>query len=168
MNCINMKVKLNHTLYCKKYNKEIKLSDCKHCKLLEYATIQQKHIKINKYSRNNKYSLYGLKTPLKKVSKKQAKMERDRYSILTDDLDHCILCGKKKDNLHECIYGKNRLNSIKYHFVIPLCQEHHTGKNGIHFNKELDLYYKQLCQTYFEKNIGSRTDFIDIFKINYL
>ena len=105
---------------------------------------------------------------MKNKTKKLAKMERNRKSIFTDDLEHCYLCGRPKEHIHEIIYGKNRLNSIKYNFVIPLCANHHTGKDGIHFNKELNLYYKRLCQIYFENNLGDRTDFIKIFGRSYL
>ena len=105
---------------------------------------------------------------MKQRSNKLAKLERERKSLFTDDLEHCILCGKPREHLHEIIYGKNRINSIKYNFVIPLCANHHTGKDGIHFNSELDLYYKRLCQIYFEKNIGNRIEFIKIFGRSYL
>lgn len=103
-----------------------------------------------------------------KRNTKITKLERNRKSIFTDDLEHCIICGNKKDNLHEIIYGKNRLNSMKYGFVIPLCLNHHTGDRGIHFNNELNIYYRKKCQEYFEKNIGDRLDFIRIFGKNYL
>ncbi len=47
---------------------------------------------------------------------KVLKLERNRKSIFTDDL-----CGSKKDNLHEIFFVKNRLKSMEYGFVIPLC-----------------------------------------------
>ena len=105
---------------------------------------------------------------MKNKSNKLASLERKRKSVFTNNLDICYLCGKPREHLHEIIYGKNRINSIKYNFVIPLCANHHTGKDGIHFNKDLDLYYKRLCQIYFENNIGNRTEFIKIFGRSYL
>ena len=161
--CINLKKRKNKP-YCKLLDKEITLSQCRECDNKEYRSKNQK-IKKNTQSRE--------KEPNKKVkmhnkSKKLAKLERNRFSVFTDDLEHCILCGKPREHLHEIIYGKNRINSIKYNFVIPLCANHHTGKDGIHFNKDLDLYYKRLCQIYFEKNIGNRIEFIKIFGRSYL
>ena len=161
--CINLKKRKNKP-YCKLLDKEITLSRCRECDNKEYRSKNQK-IKKNTQSRE--------KEPNKKVkmhnkSKKLAKLERNRFSVFTDDLEHCILCGKPREHLHEIIYGKNRINSIKYNFVIPLCANHHTGKDGIHFNKDLDLYYKRLCQIYFENNIGNRIEFIKIFGRSYL
>lgn len=105
---------------------------------------------------------------MKNKSSKLAKLEKNRFSVFTDNLDKCYLCCNPREHLHEIIYGKNRINSIKYNFVLPLCSNHHTGRNGIHFNKELDLHYKQLCQKFFEDNIGNREDFIKIFGRSYL
>ena len=161
--CINLKKRKNKP-YCKLLDKEITLSRCRECDNKEYRSKNQK-IKKNAQSRE--------KEPNKKVkmhnkSKKLAKLERNRFSVFTDDLEHCILCGKPREHLHEIIYGKNRINSIKYNFVIPLCANHHTGKDGIHFNKDLDLYYKRLCQIYFENNIGNRIEFIKTFGRSYL
>ena len=166
MNCINMKVKLNHTLYCKKYNKEIKLSDCKHCKLLEYATIQQNHIKMNKYSQNNKHSLNGLKTPLKKVSKKQAKMERERFSIIdNNNKDKCMLCSSTYHlTWHELYCGRNKANSMKYGLCLRLCNSCHSKyQNDAEFND----YWHKKGQVAFGKAYPDLY-FEDIFKINYL
>ena len=161
--CINLKKRKNKP-YCKLLDKEITLSRCRECDNKEYRSKNQK-------IKKNAQSL--IKKPVKKAkmhnkSKKLVKLERNRFSVFTDDLEHCILCGKPREHLHEIIYGKNRINSIKYNFVIPLCANHHTGKDGIHFNKDLDLYYKRLCQIYFEKNIGNRIEFIKIFGRSYL
>ena len=103
-----------------------------------------------------------------KRNSKITKLERNRTSIFTDDLEHCIICGNKKDNLHEILYGRNRLNSMKYGFVIPLCFDHHVGNRGIHYNRKLDLFYKKKCQECFENNIGDRLEFIRIFGKSYL
>ena len=139
----------------------------------KYCTLLKKIITNECYNCINKE--YKEIKPLKKSTKlkskrnaKITKLERNRTSIFTDDLEHCIICGNDKDNLHEIIYGKNRLNSMKYGFVIPLCFNHHVGDKGIHSNKELDLFYKKKCQIYFEDNIGSRLDFIRVFGKSYL
>lgn len=161
--CINLKKRKNKP-YCKLLDKEITLSRCRECDNKEYSS--KKHqIKKNAQLQDKTLSK---KVKMHNKSKKLVKLERNRFSVFTDDLEHCILCGKPREHLHEIIYGKNRINSIKYNFVIPLCANHHTGKDGIHFNKNLDLYYKRLCQIYFENNIGSREEFTKIFRKNYL
>lgn len=176
--CINLKKRKNKP-YCKIKKENILLNQCKECKDKEYKTKIRKNssnkndIKISKKHQIKKNAQLQDKTLSKKVkmhnkSNKLAKLERNRTSVFTDDLEHCYLCGKPREHLHEIIYGKNRINSIKYNFVIPLCANHHTGKDGIHFNKDLDLYYKRLCQIYFENNIGNRIEFIKIFGRSYL
>ena len=153
--CIHLKKRKNKP-YCNIIRKEISLSQCRECGNKEYkkSTLKEKS-PVKSGTMKNK-------------SSKLAKLERNRASVFTDDLEHCILCGKPREHLHEIIYGKNRINSIKYNFVIPLCANHHTGKDGIHFNKDLDLYYKRLCQIYFENNIGNRIEFIKTFGRSYL
>lgn len=176
--CIHLKKRKNKP-YCKIRNNQISFSECKECKEKEYKNyIDRKKSGFRSKSslltgQINKNAQSLTKKPVKKAkmhnkSKKLTKLERNRASVFTSDLEHCYLCGKPREHLHEIIYGKNRINSIKYNFVIPLCANHHTGKDGIHFNKDLDLYYKRLCQIHFENNIGNRIEFIKIFGRSYL
>ncbi len=150
-NCKHLKIKMNRSIECKLTGKTITWEQCKNCKLREYKLTNIKHIKKKTY--------------------KQNKLENNRFSILTDDLDQCIICGKSPVNKHEIFYGsKNRLNSIKYGLVIPLCtEEHHNqiDKKGIHFDKELNDYWHRKGQTAFNK-VYPNLNFIDIFKRNYL
>lgn len=95
--------------------------------------------------------------------------DNQRYSLFTDDLEHCIICGRPNVNLHEIFFGRNRQNSKDYGLVIPLCQEfHHNQYNctGIHFDIELCEYWHQVGQRKFEETYDE--NFIDIFKRNYL
>ena len=102
---------------------------------------------------------------MKNKSNKLASLERNRKSIFTEDLEHCYLCGKKKNDLHEVFGGRNRINSIKYNFILPLCREcHSSNQNNPIFN---DYWHKQ-GQLYWEENIGSREEFIKAFRRNYL
>lgn len=175
--CINLK-KRKSKPYCKLINKEITFSLCWECDNKEYkksTSIKKSPVASglsnNSQMRKKTQSLTNnrpKKAKMHNKSKKLTKLEKNRTSVFTDDLEHCYLCGKPRGHLHEIIYGKNRINSIKYNFVIPLCANHHTGKDGIHFNKDLDLYYKRLCQIYFENNIGNRIEFIKIFGRSYL
>ena len=146
-NCLHLKQKVNKKLYCKKLKSDIMISECSNCKYKEYS------IKSNS-------------TKLKSRTNKQAKLERNRFSILTNDLEHCILCGAKKDHLHEVCFGRNRTNSIKYGLVIPLCSLHHTE---MHKNKEWQDYWHVIAQKEFMEYYHKSVDeFIEIFKINYL
>ena len=143
--CKHLKIKLNRTFECKKSNKKIILKDCANCQFKEYS------IKSNVAKLKNRTS-------------KQTKLERNRFSILTNDLNHCIICGDKKDHLHEVFFGRNRTNSIKYGLVIPLCSTHHTE---MHKNTEWQDYWHKKGQKAFIANYPD-LDFFKIFKINYL
>ena len=126
--------------YCTKYKKEVSLF-CKKCNTIEYKEIKT----------------------IKKRTNKQAQAEKNRKSIFTNDLYHCIICGKKRDNLHEVFFGRNRQLSIKYGLVIPLCIECHQE---IHKNKKLqDIWHKKgqdIFETYYPD-----LDFLKIFRRNY-
>lgn len=106
---------------------------------------------------------------LKSRTNKQAKKEKERFSIIYPDLTKCCNCGSKINlHKHEVFYGKNRQNSIKYGLVIPLCFNHHTGKCGIHCDNELNIFYKKLAQKKWESTYGNRKEFIKIFGRSWL
>ena len=186
--CIYLKKRKNKP-YCNLINKEIPFSLCRKCDNKEYkkistdfcrkmqcsADIKRKKSTSDKKSpatsgqmRKNAQSL--TKEQQKKIkmhnkSKKLTKLERNRTSVFTNDLEHCYLCGKKKNDLHEIFGGRNRLNSIKYNLVLPLCRECHSlNQNNPFFND----YWHKRGQEYFECNIGSRDEFIKVFRRNYL
>lgn len=82
----------------------------------------------------------------------------------------CFVCGTTL-NLHcHHVFGgtANRKQSEKYGMKIWLCQEHHTGNAGIHFNKEMDNYVKRIAQERFEALYGANTSFREVFGKNYL
>lgn len=143
-NCMNLKFKLDRTLECKLTGKSITWQQCKNCKLRELKLTDIK--------------------PIKKRTYKLAKAEKNRFSIFTDDLEHCIICKKNKDNLHEVFFGRNRQLSIKYGLVIPLCIEHHLK---MHKNSVLQDIWHKKGQILFN-NTYPDLDFIKIFKKNYL
>lgn len=101
---------------------------------------------------------------MKNKTYKVTKLERNRYSILTDDLDRCYLCARPKEHLHEVIFGKNRNNSMKYGLVIPVCFHCHEI---IHNNSRIDSNLKAEAQKMFERTYPE-LNFLDIFKRNYL
>lgn len=82
----------------------------------------------------------------------------------------CYVCGTKMNlHCHHCIYGtSNRKNSEKYGLKVWLCQEHHTGDDGVHHDRIMDLMLKRKAQKHFEKHHGNREDFIRVFGKNYL
>lgn len=162
-NCIYLKQKFNHKFECKRSKKEIYLKDCSNCPYKEYKectkAVQKRAADNKKCTKNQKYC-----AKIKKRSSKLAKLEKERFSLFTDDLDHCIICGKKKDNTHEVIYGKNRINSMKFGLTIPLCNYHHQI---IHSNAVLSNGYKKRGQALFNRAYPD-LNFENIFKKNYL
>ena len=130
-------------IICRKTNKEISFSDCNSCSYKEYKASQNKTIKKRSYS--------------------LAKKEKQRYSIIVKDLDKCVICGKKRDNLHEIFFGKNRQNSITYGLVIPLCYSHHVL---MHKDSKLQHIWHIIGQTKFEEHYPD-LNFLEIFGKNY-
>lgn len=107
---------------------------------------------------------------IKKKSSKLAKLERNRFSIITKDLEHCYLCTKKgiknipKDDLHELVEGKNRQVSMKYGLVIPICRKCH---NLVTNDRTLQEKLHKVAQKEFKKHYKSE-NFVQIFGKNYL
>lgn len=99
-------------------------------------------------------------------SKKLSKLEKERFSVFYDDLSVCMNCGSTyRMTKHEVLEGRNRINSMKYGFVLPLCMRCHQGlQEDISFNDK----WKKKSQMYFEEHIGTRDDFLSIFRRNYL
>lgn len=151
MNCIYLKQKLNRKLECKKKNKIINIRECNNCTYKEYKSTELTNCHTSK--------------KIRQKSLKLAKLERNRYSVFTDDLDHCILCKKKKEHLHEIFFGANRKMSMEYGFVIPLCFECHSE---MHRNHKWQKFWHIRGQEYWEKNIGTRDEFIGVFGKSYL
>lgn len=142
---------MNRTVYCKKSKELIHISKCNGCKHKEY-----KQYKPMQQKKNYK---------IKNKSSKLAKLEKNRFSIFTDNLDKCYFCENKKDHLHEVFAGRNRQNSMKYGFVLPICEKCHSKcQNDVLFNHRWYI----ICQKYFESNIGTRNDFINIFRKSWL
>ena len=101
---------------------------------------------------------------MRKKRSKIRNMEIKRYSILTERMDQCYMCGRKKEHLHEIYFGnKHRLLSMKYGCVVPLCS---TCHNLVHNNIDFDRNLKIQCQKKFQEIYNEK--FIDIFKRNYL
>lgn len=101
---------------------------------------------------------------IKKKSKKQAKLEKSRFSILTNDLEHCYICKSKKEDLHELIGGRNRKLSMKYGLVIPVCRKCHRI---IENDETLKEKWHKVAQKEFKKHYKTE-NFVQVFGKSYL
>lgn len=103
---------------------------------------------------------------MKYKSNKLRKLEKERFSVFYDDLKTCCHCGSTYQmTLHEIFEGRNRINSMKYGFVLPLCLKCHRELQHV---KSYNDKWKCKSQTYFEEHYGTREDFISIFRRSYL
>lgn len=83
----------------------------------------------------------------------------------------CYICGTTFNlHLHHVFYGTaNRKLSDADGCVIYLCQAHHTGAHGVHFNKKIDLTIKARTQITWQKHYNKTTeDFIARYGRSYL
>ena len=92
-----------------------------------------------------------------------------RFSILQKEKS-CYVCGTNKIHTHEIYFGKNRQKSIEDGCCAYLCPKHHNMSNeGVHFNHELDMYLKQICQARWMEFYNKTTEqFIKRYGRNYL
>lgn len=103
---------------------------------------------------------------IKKKSKKLIKLEKNRYSIITNDLKHCYICTERgkanipKQDLHEVYGGKNRKISIENGLVVPLCRQ-------CHIDYEVLKWLKKFVQLEYEET-HSREEFINLIGKSYL
>lgn len=143
-NLLKRQRKLKIVFYCKFYKRYINYRvDCKNC--LNFNLVRNK--------------------PIKKKSNKQKQLEKNRYSIFTNDFTKCYYCHRKfkddeKFDLHEVYGGSNRTRSIKYGLVVPLCRICHS-------NEEIIQYLRIKLQIEFEKT-HSRQEFIEITGKSYI
>ena len=101
---------------------------------------------------------------MKKKSSKLAKLEKNRYSIFTNDFNNCYYChinyGKSELDIHEVYGGSNRITSIKNGLCVPLCRRCHSSEFII---KDL----RKWCQREYEKT-HTRDEFIKLIGKSYL
>lgn len=100
---------------------------------------------------------------MKQKSSKLSTLERNRKSILTDNMSKCMLCPKKAVNIHEIFFGRNRQNSMRYGLVMPLCYQCHIL---MHRNAIWQEIWHIKGQEAFEKEYPE-LDFLEIFKKSY-
>lgn len=91
-----------------------------------------------------------------------------KKSVLVKDMEHCIVCGRDVINRHHVFHGTaNRKLADQDGYWVPLCQEHHTGRTGVHFSRNFDIALKQMAQRHFEES-HTRQDFIGRYGKSYL
>ena len=84
----------------------------------------------------------------------------------------CYICGRVTDlEKHHVLGGflsNNRNLSETYGLWVYVCKKHHTDpKEGVQYNKELNLKLKQEAQRAFQKFYG-RSMWMRLFKKNYI
>lgn len=89
-------------------------------------------------------------------------------SILQND-KVCYLCPRTFSlERHHIMSGfANRRLSEKYGLWVYLCQEHHTGKKGAQYEKDLNRLLRQQAQKEFEA-IHGHALWMAVFGKNYL
>lgn len=165
MNCINLKQKLDRTLYCKQKKCTIKISECANCPYKEY---KKKQCSLNRNKPQNREKIHNKSqktVQIKKRTSKLNKLERDRFSLFTDDDSKCMLCGSTYQlTWNEIFRGKNRQLSMKYGLCQRLCLScHRKYQDDVLFN---EIWHKK-GQIAFITNYPD-LDFIEIFGRNYL
>lgn len=91
-----------------------------------------------------------------------------RESVLFEDMTVCIVCKRPYPQIHHIFEGTaNRRISDDLGYIAPLCMEHHTGREGVHFNKALELYLKRKAQAHFEET-HTREEFVKTFGKSWL
>ncbi len=94
-----------------------------------------------------------------------------KESILTDDFEHCFICGILcRPHMHHIFGGPLRQISEKWGFKVPLCYRHHNDpscREAVHFNANIADWLKGEAQREFEKT-HSHEEFMKIIGRNYL
>lgn len=179
--CIHLKKRKNKP-YCNVTKEEIPFSRCRECGNKEYK-------KCTEFKKNSakKSTLKG-KSPVKSGNKMQqcnlkqykahnnkkmrvkskelAKLERNRYSVFTDNKDKCMFCNATTNlSWHEIYAGRNRQNSMEDGFCLRMCLLCHEEKQE---NAQFNEFWHREAQLYFEQNIGDRKQFLARYRRNYL
>jgi hypothetical protein len=98
---------------------------------------------------------------------KLKKQKRAKNNPRPTEFDTCFVCGKKYAETHEVFGGNKRQKSIKYKMQIKLCNNHHTGAEGIHRDTRFNFKVKQIYQRRFEEQYSHEL-FMQEFGKDYL
>ena len=98
---------------------------------------------------------------MKRKSNKLAKLEKNRYSIFTDNFQICYYCHRTGElDIHEVYGGSNRQRSMINGLCVPLCRRCHS-------NIEVIKDLRKWCQKEYEKT-HSRNEFIKLIGKSYI
>ena len=165
MNCKNHKIRTKKGIkygYCTLFKKEVSLFGCK-CESIERKMHNNRSINVKNDNNMHSKCKNIVQNPIKKRSYSLAKKEKNRYSIIYQDLSKCAVCGSKSVELNEVYEGAYRQASIKYGMVVPMCKKCH---NKFHLNRTFAMYYKIQFEKEFLKT-HTLEEWLDIFKIDY-
>lgn len=133
-------------------------------KIYNYCTLNREEITYDNCKKCNKYEC-KIKTPLKNRSSKLNKREKNRFSIIYQDLTKCANCGSKIEiEKNEVFEGAYRQTSITYGMIVPFCRRCHKR---FHNERLFNLKYKAMFQIKFLET-HLLEEFIEIFKQDYI
>ena len=108
------------------------------------------------------------------MTKRKHIKDKDRFSIIQDELDYCMICRRylgEGGHLHEVFWGSaNRQKSKDYGLVVKLCFNHHDRQSiiSVHHNPQgkMNKWLQQQAREAFENHYPNE-DFIEVFGRNY-
>lgn len=132
-------------MYCK-YFKIRKKDNKREKRIYSYCTLNREEITYNNCKKCNKCE-YRIKTTIKNRSSKLNKREKNRFSIIYQDLTKCAKCSSKIGiEKNEVFEGAYRQTSITYGMIIPFCRDCHKR---FHNDRLFNLKYKAMFQKNF-------------------
>jgi len=169
MNCKNHRIRTkkgNKYGYCTLYKKEVPVFGCK-CESIDQKMYNNWSMNVNKIINLHNKTKNTVQKSIKKRSYKLAKREKERYSIIYQDLSKCCVNGCLTPNYNvqknEVFDGAYRQLSIKHGMICPLCDNHHKQ---FHKDRRFAIKYKIQFEEEFLKN-HVKEEWLDIFKIDY-
>lgn len=93
------------------------------------------------------------------------RLEKNRYSILTNDLNTCYSCHLPATDINEIYEGAKRIASMKWGCCIPLCRKCHQLYHN--YPIQFASKYEKECQKKFEE-LYSYEIFMNNFHYDYL
>lgn len=144
-----------------------------------YCTLEKCEVQLSCYRECDKKE-YKTYKPMKKRTYRQNKKEKERFSIIYNDLSKCCVKGCLTPyylvEKNEVFEGAFRNRSINYGAVCPFCKNHHDlFHNNILFNLEYKLlfqneYINKYSLEWFIKTFGQdyKVKYEKIKSTNYL
>ena len=87
-------------------------------------------------------------------------------SIMTEDWEHCFVCGRERQQVHHVIGGAYRKKSEKFGLIIPICNECHREVHDSP-NQELNKKLKANAQADFQMD-HTYAEWMKYFDKNYM